>query len=289
MAAGNLKWEAGPVEGVWIGEAREPGPTVAVIGGVHGDELTGIEVVKESRSKLAIDCGRVVLMLGNLPAIERNQRDTGTNLNRQFKPLTLEQVVNCETEPYEVHRAQELLPFLRMCDAALDLHDYTSPKGRPFIVCERNALTTALKIGAPVVSFGWSQTEVGATDGYMYSLGREGLCYEIGQKDLPRENLERGHGVVARFLSAQKLVEATYEPLFTDPLFVQAANAFLRTSEDYALAEEFVTFQTLEPGQLIARLGGTHIYADEGEVIIFPEATPPIGREAFSIGHVVTA
>lgn len=289
MPYSNLVWAPADVEGVWIGESREPGPVVAVIGGIHGDELTGIEVVRASREKLAVDCGTVVLMLGNLVAIKRGCRQTDTNLNRQFRALTADEAdADPLTLAYEIQRAQALMPILDRCDAALDLHDFTSSRGQSFIITERRGWDTARKIGAPVISSGWSKTEPGATDGYMETQAKVGICYEVGQKRHVRKNTPKGHAIVARFLSAQGLLEETFEPLHKDPLLVKTANAFIRTADRYRLAESFVTFQVLRAGQLIAEHGDDRIYASDGDVIIFPERKPPKNTEAFSIGRIVS-
>ncbi|MES2971593.1 MAG: succinylglutamate desuccinylase/aspartoacylase family protein [Patescibacteria group bacterium] len=290
VRVGNISWEPTQIEKVWIGDSGEPGPTVGVLGGIHGDELTGVNLVQDRRSDLAIDCGRIVLILGNPEAVKQGSRDTGLNLNRQIRELTPKELAKDYNDlPYEVRRGQELRAFLDICDASLDLHDFTDPRGNPFIICERNSLTTARKIGAPVISFGWSKTEPGATDGYMFGLGREGLCYEVGQKDNPQRNMRRGLAVVGRFLNTQGLLEGRFKPLFTDPTLVQTTEAFIRTAEDYRLAKDYVTFQELKTGELIAVHGGERIYAKKGQVIIFPEPKAKIKTEAFTLGQTVAA
>jgi succinylglutamate desuccinylase len=294
MSQGNLSWEASDINGVWIGESREPGPTVAVIGGVHGSERTGIEIIRNHRDEITVDCGTVVLMLGNLLAIDANTRnsESGVNLNRQFRELATDEVnADPETLAYEVRRAQELLPFLKMpqLEGALDLHDYTKRTGQSFIISERRGWGVARKIGAPVISCGWSITETGGTDGYMESEGKIGIVYEVGQKREVRKNTPKGMAVVERFLGAMGLVETSLEPLHEDPLLIQTDHAVTRESEQYRLAGNFVTFQPLEEGTLIALHGGEPIYASAGDIIIFPERKPEIGTEAFTIGRIVAA
>lgn len=284
---GNIKFEACDTEGVWIGQSYGEGPTVGILGGVHGDEPTGIQVVEESLQNLSVDCGTVVLILANIAA-KGISRFQDVNLNRSFRELTeTEKEIDPGLLPYETRRAQALIPYLDTCEASLDLHDFTNPC-EPFIICERNALVTARTIGAPIISFGWSTSEPGGSDGYMFSTGREGLCFELGQKKYPEKNVILGHGAVARFLIAKGLVDDSLPPLYQDPIYVQTAEALVRTAEHFALAREFGNFEILKFGELIAVHGETEIRASEDQVMIFPTARPALGEEAFTLGYMVT-
>ncbi len=291
----NISFERTETEGVWFGQKDTEGPTVAILGGVHGDEQTGIEVVRQSLDTLGLDTGSLILILGNLAAIESDKprRFIDTNLNRSFRPLSPEEMEIDPVElPYEVRRGQALIPYLRKSEAVLDLHDFTN-KCNPFIITERNGLKTALSIGAPLISFGWSETEPGGSDGYMVTHVKtkdgqpaEGLCYELGIKSKPMQNLERGHGAVSRFLIAHELVEGNLEPMYKNPDLVQTRNATTRTGS-YEWARNFKNFEHLEPGELIMIHDDQEIRATEGDVIIFPTLKPDIGEEMFTLGFQV--
>lgn len=280
----NLRWEKSEVEGVWIGESSCPGPKVTILGGVHGDEPTGIEVINACRDTLAIDCGTVILMLGNIAALGQN-RYNEANLNRSFRVLTAEELQRYDQLPYELRRSQALLPLLDSTQASLDIHDFSNAC-EPFIIAERNALATARAIGAPIISFGWSKTEPGGSDGYMYSRGKEGLCYESGHITRPQENLNRALGAVARFLTAQKLLEGNLAPLFDNPLLVETRSAFVRIG-NFVFARKFSNFEPLTAGELVAVNGSDVIRAQNGDVIIFPNEDAAVGEEAFTLGYEV--
>lgn len=281
-------WEKTGTEGVWIAEAADSGPTVGVLGGVHGDEPGGIEVVNHLLNNLVIERGTVIAMLGNMAAIAARKRYTDANLNRSFVPTNIAAPPS-SPQANESRRAQELMPYLDQCNALLDLHEFKDPRVQPFIICERNARATALRIGAPVISFGWSTTEPGGSDGYMYNQGKEGLCYELGSFKTRRRNVSVGIGAVRRFMAAQGLTDEHLPPLFDNPLFVQADITFRRTSENYQLARAFNTFERLVPGEPIATLDGVQIRARENQLIIFPETNPRLGDEAFTLGTIVPA
>src|SRR5579864_9249696 len=100
-----MAWED-VAEGVWIKDTGIEGPTVGIIGGIHGNEHAGGIVVDHEVEHGAwpIEAGRVVAMLGNLEALKIDRRHTGetpkANLNRFFRPL------NEDDDPamYEVQR-----------------------------------------------------------------------------------------------------------------------------------------------------------------------------------------
>ena len=72
------------------------GPSVAIIGGTHGDELTGIEVVKHFLKTFSLDdCsaglevegdinGELFLIFGNPEAIRKGVRYLENDVNRMF-------------------------------------------------------------------------------------------------------------------------------------------------------------------------------------------------------------
>ncbi len=85
-----VSWVQTTVEGVLIGDTSLPGPTVGIMGGVHGNETSGYSVVSElMKTELDIACGSVILIIGNPRAIEKNVRLSSTaeyvNVQKQKK------------------------------------------------------------------------------------------------------------------------------------------------------------------------------------------------------------
>ncbi|CAE7289995.1 unnamed protein product [Symbiodinium natans] len=112
---------------VWrLGEGR---PRVAVLGGVHGNELSGVEVVQRLLSDfrhmtpdLQIS-GEITLAIGNPPAVSRGVRFLHQDLNRCF----CEALGGDATPGEELARAKVLMPMLRDLDVLLDLHATNKP------------------------------------------------------------------------------------------------------------------------------------------------------------------
>ncbi len=105
------------VEGLWQYQSVvNTRPHVMILGGVHGNELSGIQTIKSLRTKMEsttmLERGTVTLALGNIKAIAQNTRGSEplSDLNRCFTPAILSNISN--SNPYEHHRAQALAPFL---------------------------------------------------------------------------------------------------------------------------------------------------------------------------------
>ena len=115
--------------GVWrVGSGR---PRVAVLGGIHGNERTGVEVVRQlverlsSPSLAAQVCGELTLTLGNPDAIDRDVRFVEVDLNRCFGAVEEGGAL------MEEARARELAPLMRGLDVMVDLHATNKPS-EPF-------------------------------------------------------------------------------------------------------------------------------------------------------------
>ncbi|XP_028284569.1 N-acyl-aromatic-L-amino acid amidohydrolase (carboxylate-forming) B-like [Parambassis ranga] len=114
---------------------------VAVCGGTHGNELSGVylvkELLKEERKVMEEDEKKLVsvlLVLSNLPAMQQCHRYVDTDLNRSFTHATLNDPIS-DVAPYEVIRARELNAMLgpkgspEAVDLVCDLHNTTANMG----------------------------------------------------------------------------------------------------------------------------------------------------------------
>ncbi len=281
-------WEMVSPE-VWVTDSGYRGPNVAIMGGVHGDEGTGPLVVRHLlETPPHIEEGSLTLMLGNPLASALGLHYVDTNLNRCFtdKP-------DPKIQGYEAERAEILKPHLTTASALLDVHD-TSSECDPFLICERNALDTALRLGQNTgttgmpIAFGFSEMEPGGSDDFMLRQGKEGICFESGDMSDPEKNLPLALKVAARFLIVQGLVEGEAPLPKENPLLVEVYRSLMCT-EDFEWEELFYNFQGLEENQLLAKANGEEIRAAKGDVMFFPAREIVPGNEAFAIARTVAA
>lgn len=90
---------------------------VLVIGGMHGNETLGLEVVKLFKDNPSRE---VDILLANEQAIEANCRFVGQDLNRSFPG-------DSESTEYEPRRAAEILEKAEGYDVVLDFHNTYCP------------------------------------------------------------------------------------------------------------------------------------------------------------------
>ncbi|XP_053425568.1 aspartoacylase isoform X2 [Nycticebus coucang] len=122
--------------------AEEPIKKVAIFGGTHGNELTGVFLVKhwlENGAEIQRTGLEVKPLITNPKAVKKCTRYIDCDLNRVFDPENLGKEIS-EDLPYEVRRAQEINLLFGpkhsedSYDIIFDLHNTTSNMGCTLIL-----------------------------------------------------------------------------------------------------------------------------------------------------------
>jgi aspartoacylase len=129
---------------------------VAIIGSTHGNELTGIYLVKKFErepSLIARSTFETIALLANPKACEIGRRYVETDLNRCFLRQDLE---NPQLSSYEEIRAKEIYRRLTgkghpQTNLIIDLHSSTANMGLTFILASRHPFN--LRLAAHLTSF----------------------------------------------------------------------------------------------------------------------------------------
>ncbi|MGK7946290.1 MAG: aspartoacylase, partial [Microcystaceae cyanobacterium] len=109
---------------------------VAIVGGVHGNELTGIKLIKEIEMNpqwVNRSTYESIYLLGNPQAIAAGKRYTEVDLNRCFLP---EDLNNPNLTCYEQLRAKEIADLIttEKFDFIIDVHSTTAEMGITIIL-----------------------------------------------------------------------------------------------------------------------------------------------------------
>ncbi|MBI3201407.1 MAG: succinylglutamate desuccinylase/aspartoacylase family protein [Myxococcales bacterium] len=177
-----------------------PGPTLVIVGGLHGNEPAGMEAARIVLSRLRHDktplVGEVVALAGNLRALVARRRYLDRDLNRQWteeRVLEARQAVAAATdEPVEA----ELYETVELADTidaiiarargpvfVLDLHT-TSSEGTPFGVvgptAEHRAFASHFALPCMV---GLESQLPGVLTSYLGRRGSVTFAVEGGQHD----------------------------------------------------------------------------------------------------------
>jgi hypothetical protein len=149
-------WLAGNIgiRGLTTRAASRPGPHVALLSLMHGNEIAGAVVLDRMlRAGLAPSRGKLSFGFINLAAFERfdPQRPTASrfideDLNRVWDPA----ILDGPRHSLELDRAREIRSFIETADVVLDLHSMLWPSD-PLILCGVPAKGKALgiAIGTP--------------------------------------------------------------------------------------------------------------------------------------------
>lgn len=148
-------WLAGgPIRGVQSFEAEAPGPHVAVVALIHGNEFAGALLLDRwLRAGLRPARGRLSLVFANIDAFARFDAEDPTQsryLDEDMNRVWDEARLNAPPRSAEARRARELRPLIDTVDLLLDLHSMLW-QPRPLFITggSERARALALSLGAP--------------------------------------------------------------------------------------------------------------------------------------------
>ena len=290
--------------------ALEPGPSLVVMGAVHGNEVCGAHALARAlddlmQGRLVLQRGRLTLVpVANPLAFKQNTREGERNLNRSFVPRP-------DPQDYEDRITRQLAPVLAAHDALLDLHSFHTP-GRPFaMVGPRNntgtrepfaraaeEMTLARSLGVDLIVEGWLEVydraarargetpdEVGiGTNEYMRSQGGYAVTIECGQHEDP-EAIDVATRAIHGALAHLELAHVPAPPRFAGPA-ARLKDVVLRESPADRLAQDWHSFDAVQAGDVIAhRADGTPVAAPYDGCVLFPHPEAEVGQELFYLAE----
>jgi aspartoacylase len=189
---------------------RQPVRRVAIVGGTHGNELLGVQLIgmleqrPEETSRPSFES---VCVLANPEAVRRNTRYVTTDLNRCFSAEAL--AAEVVGDSVEARRAQELDALLGpkasdapQCDLCLDLHTTTSKMGTCLMMAREDALAVELaahlqrKLPSTRIVF-WAKPRMEQPT--LPTIARSGMTVEVG-------GLPQGVCTAAAFRETRELI-----------------------------------------------------------------------------------
>ena len=262
-------------------DGKKSGKTIAIFGGVHGNEPVGPMLLKELENTLEIESGVVYLVYANPQAIEQKVRYIESNLNRVLKD-------DNKGKTYEEKIALELQNLLDQSDALLDLHAFTQPKGEatPFIICEPEYYSLVENLPIPFTVSGLHNFEKGSTDQYMYFQNKPGICVELGSRERPEEFLDLGRIVVKEFLKSFNMLSNTVKSEKAKKIHLKVVEFYKKKNRDFSFSKLYKNFDYIQSGELVCVDSGISYVAEKDSYIIFPREDIEVGEEAFILGEI---
>lgn len=266
---------------VWKAQGAQSGPILTILGGVHGNEKTGVEVVLSLRDKITqgqinILAGTLYLGLGNPRAIEINERGSAPfmDLNRAFH---LDLLMREPDGTYEDERARELAPILSTSDFLVDLHATNKPS-EPFLACLHTQAQSELYQWYPCKKILLDNNHVVGgtpitTEEYIEAHGGVGIAFETGQAD----DVSRIAQVEEQTMNLLKhfgYIEG--EPITPEQIdheVYDLLESILLTDDGWEYAEGFgeSSWQPFVAGQVVGYHGDQPLVPYYDGVIVFPK------------------
>lgn len=179
-----------------------PGPTVILLGGVHGNEPAGVQALQEVLALLqgaGAFRGQLTALRGNMAALQAHVRYVDEDLNRLWQPDRIRSIMQAAPGGPLSSEQRELRGLLQAVNAALalrpatpgfptvigDLHSFSAP-GQMFGLADSSAGIARLfrRLGVPLV-VGMQDKLHGTAFEYFSALVDTAFVIEGGQHDDP--------------------------------------------------------------------------------------------------------
>lgn len=270
--------------------SNKKGPLLFVTAGVHGNEPSGVNALKRVFAELEKTqpeiLGRIVGVVGNKAALEKDQRFIDEDLNRTW---TEENVKKAQPETQEQKEMHEIIEVLQRFPESeytkryfLDCHT-TSSDSLPYIsVQEVNDNDDWAHRFPTYIVRGFSDIIYGAIDHYMSRTGLTGFVFEAGQHTSPSSE-ENHEGMI--WLNLKEACDLDLEKLSCYPECVEKftkdnapeQKTFkilyrheIKDGDNFKMEPGYGNFQKIKKGELLAMNNGEELKSEWDDYLFMP-------------------
>lgn len=273
-------------EYVWQFKGAQSGPTVTIMGGLHGNETVGIGVVEQLLAMVRgkIKAGTVNIIIGNTAACEANVRFIDKDANRLWGHNLL--------DIPEQWRVEELKPFLAQADLVLDVHSTIKPVDEPFLVVpsfDHGLVDTIPTLGIRKIITGEGlklpDNDPIESDLFTVANGGLGVTIEAGWQE-DDDLVDRTIGSVLRALEKVGIFEKDslgkhnrVEPVKTFEIWNAYSAIFPKDNFQFVLKKdgtEWQNYDVVKKGEVIGYENGEEVVAERDSALLFPKSNNQI-------------
>ncbi len=273
---------------------REKGPTVIFMGGIHGNEPSGVSaldlVMDELRPQRESLRGTVYALVGNPEALQLNRRFVEEDLNRLWTKDRMDALMAGNLVPSSLEEHQQLYLFrtIRMILENesgpfyfFDLHT-TSCQTIPFLTVNDMRINRKFAEQYPVpMILGIEEYLNGPVLSYINELGYVSFGYEAGQHTDPQA-IRRQKAFICLSLAFTGIFSATNLSLqhYHDFLKNEARGVHdvyemfyrheISEGEEFTMKPGFVNFSTVRKETVLAEVNGNPVRATQRARIFMP-------------------
>lgn len=307
-----LDWQTQPPTSVSApGSKREvaritgtqPGPTLIVVAGLHGNEPAGVIAGERVLSKVKSIRGEVVVFAGNMTALQKGVRYFERDLNRGWTDAHLSRLAarGGEQLEFEDKEQQELYAAIDAAAARArgevilaDLHTSSAP-GVPFVLFGRQPAQREFVKAFPIpVIGGIVETVEGVLSEYMVQRGFTTFSVEGGQHDAPA-SADALEAIIWLSLAQAGIAETREDVRRSQELLdaqrgdlPRVVNVVSRHSivpaDEFVMEPGFRNVDRVNKGALLARDIRGEIRAQEDGIVVLP-LYQKLGSDGFFWGR----
>lgn len=278
-------------------KGKAQGPNIVFIGGMHGNEPTGVLALKHAMRELErlqpLLLGNVYALAGNLTALERGERYIQDDLNRIWQADKVERARRRDYHPTEIiNEVEEQIELWGFIDDIMhkekgpfvfvDLHT-TSVKSIPFITMSDTIMNRKFSKNIPVPAvIGIEEHLTEPLLSYVNELGCVSIAFEGGQHSAA-DSVHNHEALIWLSLACAGLMKSIEIPKYkqycahlikacegnTSVYEVRERQA-IEPGEIFQMLPGFVNFQPIARDQPLAKLNGNMLHAKENGLIFMP-------------------
>ncbi len=296
------------IVGEFVGDAE--GPSVIVVGSIHGNEPSGLLAMRKiapALEKLGSRIkGRIYLIAGNTRALRKDVRYLDLDLNRHWTPETIE--LNKPSSTIRTNRAEdaeqrELLEiferiFLTAKDEvyALDLHS-TSAESTPFAMIGDTLRNRDFARNFPATILLGIEEQLNETIlEYINNLGAVTLGFEAGEHR-QKTAVDNQEALIwlslyhSGCLSAEDVDVARHEKTLREamgrPRIIEIRHRHaIQPEDDFRMEPGYENFQPVKKGEVLAHDSHGEVKAVEGGMVLMP-LYQKLGEDGFFLGREI--
>ncbi len=272
-------------------DGAKPGPCLIFIGGIHGNEPSGVfalhRVFQELRERKVEVKGSIIALAGNLWALERAERFQETDLNRLWTSGNVKRLEDGTFVPSNEDEKQqkELYYIIQNLFSSkkgpfyfFDLHT-TSSKTTPFLTVNDSLLNRKFtrQYPAPII-LGIEEYLDGPILSYINELGYVAFGFESGQHDDPASITNHiAFTYLSLVLSGAIARESVHYDRYFQTLGGRSGYFYeiyfryqIKRNETFAMEPGFVNFQKIRKGELLAKSDNRPVFSHYRSLIFMP-------------------
>ncbi|GAA4272389.1 succinylglutamate desuccinylase/aspartoacylase family protein [Aquimarina gracilis] len=275
-------------------KGSKPGPTLIFIGGIHGNEPSGVFALQKVMEKLQEQeipiCGSIYALSGNLWALKNNQRYHKQDLNRLWKAETIKDIlkekhkVTNEDVSQQIEICKLIHKILKTESGPfyfMDLHT-TSSETVPFLTVNDSLLNRKFTKQYPLpIILGIEEYLEGPLLSYINELGYVAFGFEAGQHDDPISITNHIAFIYLSLVFAGSIEKKHIDYQYYYQMLSNNSKEFkhfyeiywrheISNGDTFKMKSGFINFQKIRKGQELAQSNGKIIRSKKNGKIFMP-------------------